>query len=90
MEINKEAEQEGMTEEEIQENQEDEARTRQVFDPSDKKYDVRKRRVTDLRECARVTLPKPLTAEQEALLETSRNTQQEIFQEYRQEWSTKI
>ena len=90
MEINKENEQKGMTEEEIQESQEDEARGRQVFDPSDKKYDARKRKVTDLRECARITLPKPLTAEQEAQLETSRNTQQEIFQEYRQEWSTKI
>ena len=43
-----------------------EARSRQVFNPVDKEYDERKRRVTDLKECNRVTLPKPLPASEEA------------------------
>ena len=31
--------------------EEEEARTRQIFDPGSKIYDDRKRRVTDLKEC---------------------------------------
>ena len=46
-----------------------EARTRQVFNPVEKIYDERRRRVTDLRECSRVTLPKPLPATEEAKIE---------------------
>ena len=60
MEITKELEQAEMSKEEIQENQEYEAESRQAYDPCEKSYDSRKRRVTDLKECARVTLPKPL------------------------------
>ena len=78
MEITKELEQAEMSKEEIQENQEYEAESRQAYDPCEKSYDSRKRRVTDLKECARVTLPKPLGPEQEALMETRRNTQREI------------
>ena len=37
-----------------------EARFRQTYDPEQKVYDGRKRRVTDLKENNRVTLPKPL------------------------------
>ena len=36
-----------------------EARTRQVFDSESGTYDEMKCRVTDLKECNRVTLPKP-------------------------------
>ena len=50
-----------LTEEEREEMlEEEEARTRQIYDPSKKEYDDRNRRVTDLKECSRVTLPKPL------------------------------
>ena len=38
--------------------EENEARGRQTFDPESGIYDARKRRVTDLKECSRVTLPK--------------------------------
>ena len=82
MEINKEKENSELTQEEAEINLENEARGRQVFNPVDKKYDSRKRRVTDLRECTRITLPKPLSAEEEALLESRRSSQQEIFKEY--------
>ena len=46
--------------EEVIKDIEEEARGRQVFDPVLKKYDERRRRVTDLKECNRITLPKPL------------------------------
>ena len=52
--------------------EEDEARCRQVFDPVEGVFDDRKRRVTDLDECNRVTLPKPLPVNEEALLELRR------------------
>ena len=82
MEIAREQEQEDMTPEEIQEDLEIVARSRQVFDPHKKTYDARRRRVTDLQECSRVTLPKPLSEEEEAKIELRRKSQMEIFQEY--------
>ena len=82
MEISKEAENDDLTEEEIKENQEVEARARQVFDPVNKIYDSRRRRVTDLKECSRVTLPKPLSTDEEATMELRKKSQQEIFSEY--------
>ena len=51
-----------------------EAKSRQVFDSIRKIFDDRKRRVTDLKECARVTLPKALETQDEALIEMLRNT----------------
>ena len=62
-----------------------EAKSRQVFDPVEKEYDERKRRVTDLKECNRVTLPKPLPASEEAKIELRKNTHTEIFENYRRE-----
>ena len=82
MEITKESEQVEMTQKEVQENQEYEAKSRQLYDPCEKPYDSRRRRVTALKECARVTFPRPLGPEQEALMETRRNTQREIFNKY--------
>ena len=82
MEMVKIQEQTEMTQEEIQEEQELEAKTRQVFDPLEKVYDSRKRRVTDLRECSRITLPRPLSPEDEAVLKTRKRSQMEIFREY--------
>ena len=40
--------------------EEEDAKSRAVYDPLKKTFDPRKRRVTDLVECDRVTLPKPL------------------------------
>ena len=40
--------------------QEEEERMRQTYDPISGVYDDTKRRVTDLKECSRVTLPRPL------------------------------
>ena len=82
MEINKDEENKNLTEEEIKETQEFEAYTRQVYDNNDKTYDARKRRVTDLQECSKITLPKPLSAEEEAKLELRKKTQMQIFRDY--------
>ena len=46
-------------------------------------YDDRKRRVTDLKECAKVTLPKPLPPEYEAAIEMRRSAQEKIYEKYR-------
>ena len=48
-----------MTEPEQEQAELIEAKTRQTFDPEARTYDDRKRRVTDLKECSRVTLPRP-------------------------------
>ena len=59
-----------------------EARFRQTYDPEQKVYDGRKRRVTDLKENNRVTLPKPLRAEIEAGIELRRNLYQKTCREF--------
>ena len=82
MEFRKSEENKDLTQEEIKNCEELEARCRQVFDPETKEYDARRKRVTDLQECSRVTLPKPLSAENEAKLELRKATQMEIFKEY--------
>ena len=64
---------------------EEEARTRQVYDPLRKNYDERRRRVTDLVECSRVVLPKPLSIVREAEIENRRNIHDQIYQKYRKE-----
>ena len=55
----------GEVEEEEKRRDEEDARKRQTFDPVKKEFDDRKRRVTDLKECARVVLPKPLKITEE-------------------------
>ena len=72
-------------EEEKQQAQEEEARSRQVFDPERKLYDERKRRATDIKECSRVTLPKPLGIVREAQIETRREIHKKIFAQYKRE-----
>ena len=77
-----------LTEEEEEKEQkmkEEEARTRQIFCPIEKKYDERNRRVTDLVECNRVTLPKPISIEREAQIEIRRTIHEKIYQQYREE-----
>ena len=46
-------------------------------------FDDRKRRVTDLKECNRVTLPKPMKEIDEALIEIRRDAIGKIFGEHR-------
>ena len=48
-------------------------------------FDNRKRRATDLRQCTRVTLPKPLNPEEESRLEVRKRTQKDTFEKYRKE-----
>ena len=89
MEINKEEENKDLTNEEIIENQEIDAKGRQVFDPVEKIYDSRRRRVTDLKECSRIPLPRPLSTDQEATLELRKRTQLEVFSEYMTKYTDK-
>ena len=62
-----------LTEEEQERYDEMDAECRQIFDPVEKVFDNRKRRVTDLKECSRVTLPKPMKEKDEALIEIRRD-----------------
>ena len=68
---------------------EDDAKSRQIFDPIKKIYDDRKRRGTDLVECSRVTLPKPLSIKREAQIEMKREVHNKIYQDYRKEACSK-
>ena len=77
------------SEEEILAEIEMEAKTRQVFNPVDKVYDERRRRATDLKECTRVTLPKPLPATEEAKIELRRDLHKRIYDRYRAENCTR-
>ena len=74
-----------MTQEEEDKMEETEARTRMTFDPINKIFDDRKRRVTDLDECSRVTLPKPLPTNEETLIEMRRGIHAKIYKDYRRE-----
>ena len=62
-----------------------EAEGRQIYDPKNRIYDDRKRRATDLKECARITLPRPLATHHEASIEMRRGTSERIYEDYRQE-----
>ena len=68
-------------EEKEQQRMEEEAKMRQVYDPLDKRYDEGKRRVTDLEECSRVTLPKPLSVKRETEIEMRREAHNRVYQE---------
>ena len=59
-----------------------EAEARLVYDPRRRTFDDRKRKVTDLQECARVTLPKPMDTRNEALVEMRRGTNTKVYEEY--------
>ena len=87
MEAIKDTQYEGLTDMEKAQVEEESARARQVFDPIAGVYDSRKRRVTDLKECSKVTLPKPLTPEEEANLEMRRKTQNKIYEKFRKEFT---
>ena len=78
-----------LTQEEKDTIEEEEAKSRQTFDPLTKTFDDRRRRVTDLAECNRVTLPKPLPTHQETMIEMRREIHAQIFKKYKQEKCTK-
>ena len=83
METVKDKEYENFTMEERRECEEVDAKARMTFDPTNKLYDSRKRRVTDLRECSRITLPKPLTPDEESRIEVRKRSQKEIYEKFR-------
>ena len=65
------------------------AMTRQIYNTKERRFDDRKRRVTDLKEYARVTLPRPLDTKNEALIEMRRGTNEIIYNDYRKEVGNK-
>ena len=69
--------------------QESEALSRQIFDPIKKEFDDRRRRATDLKECSRVTLPRPLGVTQEAMIEMRREAHMKAFKRYREKYCGK-
>ena len=66
-----------------------EEKTRQTYDPETRTYNDQNRRVTDIQECSRVTLPRPLPTKQEAFIEIRRDVHSKIYREYRQEYCNK-
>ena len=94
MEIGKELEEEvedqvEMTPQEEEIAEQIEAKTRQTSDPETRRYNDQNRRVTDLQECSRVTLPRPLPTKHEAFIKIRRNAHGKIYNEYRQEFCSK-
>ena len=65
--------------------EEEDAKSRLTFDPLNKIYNDRKRRVTDLKECSRVTLPRPLPTKHETFIEMRRGVHSQTYNEYRNE-----
>ena len=63
----------------------EEARTRQVYDCVKRVYDERRQRITDLKECSRIFLPKPLEVTKEAQLEMRREVHKRLSEEYRRD-----
>ena len=59
--------------------------TRQIYNTKERIVDDRKRRVTDLKQYARVTLARPLDTKNEALIEMRRGMNERIYNDYRKE-----
>ena len=68
-----------------EENEIEEAKTRKVYDCTNKVYDERKQRVTDLKECSRIYLPKPMEVKKEAQIELRREMHARASEKYREE-----
>ena len=66
--------------------EEQDARSRMIYDPEHLTYNDHNRRATDLAECTRVTLPKPLPIQEEAKIELRREMHNRIYQEYIKEF----
>ena len=59
------------------------AQSRQIYDPKTRTFNDGKRRSTYLKECARITMPKPVETKHEAMIETRRNMTEKTYNEYR-------
>ena len=66
--------------------EEQDARSRMIYDPETVTYNDHNRRVTDLQECSRVTLPKPLPIQEEAKVEIRREMHNRIYSQYIKEF----
>ena len=66
--------------------EEQDARSRMIYDPETLIYNDHNRRVTDLQECSRVTLPKPLPIQEEAKIELRREMHDKIYAQYIKEF----
>ena len=73
-----------LTPEEIEEDVINEAKQRQIYDPLKRVFNYSKRRVTDLVENAKVSLPKPCDALTESSIELMRQKVMETFHRYRE------
>ena len=82
MEKVKEKEYEGFSPEEREELEMIDSKARMIYDPLEKVYDNRRRRVTDLRECIRIILPKPLNPDEESKIKVRKRTQKEVYEKY--------
>ena len=83
MEKDKDSRYQDFTEQERKIDEEAEARNRMIYDNREKILDNRKRRVTDLQECARVTLPKPLGVDEESKIDVRKRAQRSVYEKYR-------
>ena len=77
-----------VSEEEQEKIDEEEAKSRQIFDPIEKIIDMRKKRVTDMKENSRIYLPKPLPAIEEAKIAIRRETFENVFKTFVKEKCT--
>ena len=66
-----------------------EAKNMMIYDPTNKSFDNRRRRVTDLNQCTRVTLPRPLSPEEASRSEVRKRTVKDTFEKYRRENTNK-
>ena len=64
----------------------EDAKGRQVYNPETGDYDERKWRVTDMQECTRIYLPKPLEVKKEAEIEMRREAHAKISRQYREKF----
>ena len=85
MEKDRDSRYKDFTDEERKKDEEIEATNRMIYNNKDKILDNRKRRVTDLQECARVTLPRPLGVDEEAKIEVRKRTHKAVYDKYRKE-----
>ena len=85
MEKEKNKQYEDFTVEERKEDELMEATNRMIFNAKERSFDNRRRRATDLKQCSRVTLPKPLSTDQESKIEVRKRIQKEIYEKYRKQ-----
>ena len=71
-----------LTESEKELQDEIEAESRQPYNPVENKIDLRRRRVTDLKENTRVYLPKPLPINEEAKIQIRRERLEKVYRDF--------